>query len=268
MLPITNNTLYEIKNIVAEIADKASRVIMKNINSPIKIKPDNTPVTKADLESDRIINELLLKAFPNIPILSEESTSIKKVYGDDLHWIIDPLDGTKSFIEGDEDFCVCIALAHNRKPILGCIAHPPSGIKWVGGKRIKSYIKNKSKVFKNINCRNIPIDGPIVSISRHHIGPKLEKWLSSITYKEKQKIGSALKFTQVAEGKADIFPRTSPTYEWDSAAGQAIIEGAGGNVTQMNNEAMVYGRKSKMNPNFIAFGRANWVDFLKENISE
>ena len=108
----------------------------------------------------------------------------------------------------------------------------------------------------------------MISISKHHIGPKLEGWLSSIIYNKKQKIGSALKFTQIAEGKADVFPRTSPTYEWDSAAGQALIEGAGGYVTQMNNKDMIYGREDKMNPNFIAFGRSNWISFLKENISE
>jgi 3'(2'), 5'-bisphosphate nucleotidase len=267
MLSISNNNLYEMKNIITDIADKAAKVVMQNTNSPIEVKHDSTPVTKADIESDKIINIELLTAFPNIPILSEERTAKKNAFGNDLHWIIDPLDGTKSFIEGDTDFCVCIALAFNKKPILGCIAHPPSELIWAGGKKIKSYIKNKNNNFMNISCRDIPVEGPIISISKHHIGPKLEKWLSSIKYCKKQKVGSALKFTQIAEGKADVFPRTSPTYEWDSAAGQALIEGAGGYVTQMNNKDMIYGRKNKMNPNFIAFGRPNWVNFLKENIS-
>ena len=114
MLSISNNTLYEIKNIIAEIAEKAARTIMENTNSPIEVKHDNTPVTKADIESDKIINKELLNAFPNIPILSEERIAIKNAFGNDLHWIIDPLDGTKSFIEGDTDFCVCIALACNK----------------------------------------------------------------------------------------------------------------------------------------------------------
>ena len=116
---------------------------MKNINSPIEIKQDNTPVTKADIESDKIINALLNKYFPNIPIVSEEREFPKNSFGNNLHWIIDPLDGTKSFIEGSEDFCVCIALTFNKKPILGCIAHPPTEKLWLGGARIDSVMKEK-----------------------------------------------------------------------------------------------------------------------------
>jgi 3'(2'), 5'-bisphosphate nucleotidase len=265
MSPITNKDLYEIKRIIAKIADKAAKVIMQNINSPIEIKADNTPVTKADKESDKLINKELLKAFPNIPILSEERKPQSSAFGNNLHWIIDPLDGTKSFIEGDQDFCVCIALALNTRPILGCIAHPPSEIIWAGGSRIGSYKKNNKDGFVKINCRDVPEEGPSIAISKHHIGPKLEKWLSSIRFINKLKVGSAIKFTLVAEGKADIFPRTSPTYEWDSAAGEAIIQGSSGHVTQMNGENMVYGREDKKNPNFIAFGRLNWEKFIKGN---
>ena len=265
MSSISNKNLYEIKSIIAAIADKAGKVIMKNINSPIEIKADNTPVTKADKESDKLINKELLKAFPNIPILSEERTPLQSAFGNDLHWIIDPLDGTKSFIEGDPDFCVCIALALNTQPILGCIAHPPSGTIWAGGRKIGSYKKDSKNDFTKINCRDVPKEGPTVAISKHHIDPRLEKWLSSIAYFNKMKVGSAIKFTLIAEGKADIFPRTSPTYEWDSAAGEAIIQGSGGYITQMNDANMVYGREDKKNPNFVAFGKTNWKKFLKEN---
>ena len=267
MSSISNKSLYEMKNIIAEIADKAAKVIMQNINSPIEIKADNTPVTKADKESDKIINKELLNAFPNIPILSEERIPPQNNFGNNLHWIIDPLDGTKSFIEGDKDFCVCIALALNTRPILGCIAHPPSGTTWAGGSNISSYKKQNNMNFTKISCRDIPLEGPTISISKHHTGPKLEKWLSAIDFFKKEKVGSAIKFTLIAEGKADIFPRTSPTYEWDSAAGEAIIQGSGGFVTQMNNKNMIYGREDKKNPNFIAFGRSNWIKFIKENSS-
>ena len=159
------------------------------------------------------------------------------------------------------------ALALNTKPILGCIAHPPSEIIWVGGSEIGSYKKNSKDDFVEINCRDVPEEGPTIAISKHHIGPKLEKWLSSINFINKLKVGSAIKFTLIAEGKADIFPRTSPTYEWDSAAGEAIIQGSGGQVTQMNGENMIYGREDKKNPNFIAFGRPNWEKFIKGNNS-
>ena len=266
MSSISNKSLYEMKNIIADISLQAAKIIMQNLDSPIEIKKDNTPVTKADKETDKLINKLLIEKFPNIPILSEEREYPENSFGNNLHWIIDPLDGTKSFIEGDQDYCVCIALAQNKKPILGCIAHPPEEKIWVGGSMIGSYKKNNYSNSKSIHCRSIPREGPTICISRHHVGPKLNNWLLSINHFKKKQLGSALKFSLIAEGKADIFPRTSPTYEWDSAAGQAIVEGAGGIVKQMNNKEMIYGRKDKKNPNFIAYGKPNWIAFLKEEI--
>lgn len=263
MPTLSNQNLMEIKDIITKISFQAAKVIMQNQDSPVKIKEDSTPVTQADEESDKLITKLLLKNFPNIPIVSEEREYPKNTNGNNLHWIVDPLDGTKSFIEGNEDFCVCIALVLNKKPILGCIAHPPTNTIWVGGISIGSFVKKHNFKYQNINCRNIPIEGPTIAISRHHAGPKLKEWLSSIIYVQEKRLGSALKFALIAEGKADIFPRTTATYEWDSAAGQAIIEGAGGKVTQMNNTAMIYGREDKKNPNFIAFGKSNWIKFLR-----
>ena len=263
MLTLTNQSLIEIRNIITSISLQASKVIIKYKHSAVKIKEDNTPVTKADEESDKIINKLLLNNFPDIPIVSEERAYPPNAIGNNLHWIIDPLDGTKSFIEGSEDFCSCIALAINKSPILGCIAHPPSGKVWVGGNSIGSFIKINDN-YKIINCRNIPNEGPTIAISRHHAGPKLREWLSLLEYKNEKRIGSALKFSLIAEGKADIFPRTTSTYEWDSAAGQAIVEGAGGKVIQMNYDNMIYGRENKKNPNFIAYGKSDWTKFLKD----
>ena len=263
MSTLSNQSLLEIKNIIAEISLQAAKVIMQNKNSAIKIKEDDTPVTIADEESDKLINNLLLKNFPNIPIVSEEREYPKNAIGNNLHWIIDPLDGTKSFIESNEDFCVCIALALNQKPIIGCIAHPPSEKIWVGGINIGSSKKEQKYNYHKIYCRNIPNEGPTIAISRHHTGPKLTEWLSSLIYVKEKRVGSALKFSLIAEGKADVFPRTTNTYEWDSAAGQAIIEGAGGKVTQMDNKEMIYGRKDKKNPNFIAYGNPNWIKFLR-----
>jgi len=263
MKNISRKTLINIKNILIPITIGAAKMIMNNKNSKTEIKDDGTPVTIADKKADEFIHNNLKKNFSNIPILSEERKIPANCYGKNLHWIIDPLDGTKSFIEGGEDFSVCISLVINQSPILGCITHPPTLHTWTGGKIIgseKHYKKNK----KNINCRNIPTSGPIITISKHHVGPKLKEWLSNINYSKTKQLGSALKFCLLAEGKADIFPRTSATFEWDSAAGQAIVEGAGGKVTQMNNNPMIYGRLDKKNPNFIAFGKSNWKNFLKE----
>ena len=263
MKNISKKTLINIKNILVPIAIDAAKLIMDNVNSKIEIKEDGTPVTIADKKADEFIHNNLKNNFSNIPILSEERTIPNNCYGKNLHWIIDPLDGTKSFIEGGNDFSVCISLVMNESPILGCITHPPTLHTWTGGKIIGSEKHNK-KNNKNINCREIPASGPVITISRHHVGPKLKEWLSNINYSKTKKLGSALKFCLLAEGRADIFPRTSETFEWDSAAGQAIVEGAGGKVTQINNNPMIYGRSDKKNPNFIAFGKSNWKNFLKE----
>ena len=94
--------------------------------------------------------------------------------------------------------------------------------------------------------------------------PQLEEWLEKIQNHKTVSKGSAIKFALVAEGKLDIYPRTSPTYEWDSAAGQAIVEGSGGKVLQLYNKKLIYGRSNRLNPNFVAFGRSNWSEFLLE----
>ena len=127
-----------------------------------------------------------------------------------------------------------------------------------------SYIKLPEEKIKKINCRAIPKEGPTIAISKHHVGPKLTAWLENINYYKTIRKGSAIKFTLIAEGKADLYPRTSPTYEWDSAAGQAIVEGSGGKVLQLSNENLIYGRLNRMNPDFIAFGKSNWPKFLLE----
>ena len=264
MKNISSKNLIDIQKLLAPIARNAGKLIMNNLNAKIEIKSDGTPVTIADKKADEFIYNNLESNFSNIPILSEERIIPAECYGDNLHWIIDPLDGTKSFIEGGDDFCVCISLVLNKTPILGCISHPPTLDTWIGGKEIGTlkYCKDNTK---KIYCRKIPNTGPVIAISRHHIGPKLKDWLSKINHSQTKKIGSALKFCFIAEGKADLFPRTSQTYEWDSAAGQAIIEGAGGQVLQMNNKPMIYGRRDKKNPNFIAYGQKYWTKFLKEN---
>ena len=136
MKNISRKTLINIKNILIPITIGAAKMIINNKNSKTEIKDDGTPVTIADKKADEFIHNNLKKNFSNIPILSEERKIPANCYGKNLHWIIDPLDGTKSFIEGGEDFSVCISLVINQSPILGCITHPPTLHTWTGGKII------------------------------------------------------------------------------------------------------------------------------------
>ena len=264
MLDLNSENFNLFRDRIINIALLASNTIMKNIDAKIRYKSDGTPVTDADIQSDKIVTNQIELFSPDIPIVSEEKEIPESASGENTHWLVDPLDGTKSFIEGGNDFVVCIALIKKQVPIFGCIAHPPSQKVWIGGKNMGSYIKLPKLKIKKIFCRDIPAEGPTIATSRHHIGPKLKEWLEKIQYHKTVSKGSAIKFALVAEGKLDIYPRTSPTYEWDSAAGQAIVEGSGGKVLQLNNKKLIYGRSNRLNPNFVAFGRSNWSEFLLE----
>ena len=264
MLELNSKNFNILRKRIINISLEAAEVVMQNIGSKKAIKNDGTPVTLADIKSDHIITKNLNLLSPKIPVFSEEGKNFTAEENLKPHWLIDPLDGTKSFVEGGDDFVVCIAFIKKQIPLLGCIAHPPSKKVWIGGKEFGSYLKFPGMKIRKILCRNIPDEGPSIAISRHHIGPKLEAWLKKIKFQKTFKKGSALKFALLAEGKVDLYPRTSATYEWDSAAGQAIVEGSGGKVHQLNGNKLIYGRPNRMNPNFIAYGNSNWVKFLVE----
>jgi 3'(2'), 5'-bisphosphate nucleotidase len=218
-----------------------------------EIKDDQSPLTEADLISNKIICHALKKAFSHIPIVSEEAH--KNSQEQELFWLVDPLDGTKEFIQKRDEFTVNIALICNRVPIFGFIDAPALGICFWAGKDFGSYkviegnfvpLSFQGKVLKNSSVK--------IAVSRHHLSQETKQYIKQFPDAELVEIGSSIKFCYLAEGIVDIYPRHGPTYEWDTAAGQAILTYAGGEVKSSDGEDLIYGKASYLNPSFIARG--------------
>ena len=245
---------------LARIAEEAGAAIMKvrTAGFTVEYKADASPLTRADTASHEVIMRGLTTHFPGVPVLSEEGVDLPfAVRG---HWrqlfIVDPLDGTKEFVKELGEFCVCIALAQEGFPALGAVHAPVSGATYVGGLGLGAYkrtIAAGAPAWQSICVREPdPTAGLSVLASRSHPSPETEAWLADKKVRERITAGSALKFCLVAEGAADLYPRFNPTREWDTAAGQAVLEGAGGSVRTPNGARMPVNKRNLLNGGFFA----------------
>ena len=263
---LSKENLLEILNISVD----AGEVILNYYNENVDViyKDDESPLTKADLASHKIITDSIKKITPDIPILSEEEFidwKIRKKWK--KYWLIDPLDGTKEFIKKNDEFTVNIALIENNRPILGVIYTPALNELFYSIKNFGSYkILTKKKLNTLKEAKRISINKKksnkikIVG-SRSHSNPILDKWVNK-NFNEFDILqkGSSLKFCLIAEGSADIYPRFGPTSEWDIAAGHIILEEAGGKLKSIDNKEILYNEKENiLNPNFFAY---NNIDFI------
>ena len=262
----SNEELLKISNISIEAGEIILDFYNKNLD--ITFKNNETPLTQADLASNKFITDSIKKMSPNIPILSEEefvAWNIRKEWK--KYWLIDPLDGTKEFIKKNGEFTVNIALIENSRPILGVIYAPVSNELYFSKKNFGSYkilTNKKLDTFDNANKISVKIEKTnqvkIIG-SRSHSNPVLNKWVNR-NFKEFEILqkGSSLKFCLIAEGFADIYPRFGPTSEWDIAAGHIILEEAGGRLKSIDNKEILYNEKENiLNPNFFAY---NNIDFI------
>ena len=249
---------------VCNIALKAGEEILRYYNEDIEVthKNDSSPLTKADLASNKIIINALRQLDRAIPILSEESlVEWNKRKNWTKYWLVDPLDGTKEFIKKNGEFTVNIALIENNKPILGVIYAPVKSDLYFALKKYGSYkinsnsmlidLKESQKLFVS-NQSNIKR----VIGSRSHSNQSFDSWVNkNFSNAEIVQAGSSLKFCLIAEGAADIYPRFSPTSEWDIAAGHIIVSEAGGGVSTFENIEINYNEKEDLlNPHFYAIG--------------
>lgn len=252
-------------NIAIQAAIDASFLVMKYyVNGFNKVdKIDGSPVTEADKASSDLIHERLSQT--GIPIIGEEIKnqpySIRKDW--ELNWCVDPLDGTKEFIKKNDEFAINIALVNNQKPEFGIIVSPVEKKILVGGKKYGCFVSSFSSeghidAWVEIEQKK-EINNPIVLISSRSFHSsrtedfvnELRKKFGELAFTQK---GSALKFFDLAFGKADIYPRVAPTMEWDIAAGQAILESLGGVVLELStNLPLVYNKEDLLNPFFVAF---------------
>lgn len=228
----------------------------------IETKTDGSPVTEADLAADRIIAEGLARLAPDIPSLSEERACNATFPFTDLFFVIDPLDGTKEFIAGRDEFTVNVALVANGTPILGVVGAPALGLLWRGhvGHGATRVVCDAAGgiAVEPIHTRPLPASGAlwIAAVSRSHGDAQTEAFIVARPGATCKTLGSAVKFGRVADGSVDIYPRLSPTSEWDVAAGHAVVVAAGGKVTDAQGGPLRYGtgRSDFILPEFIAWG--------------
>ena len=254
----------ELKKGLIDLMRKANKAIMKvykEPNSEVDIKVDNTPVTKADLAANKILTDGLKRLCPEIPIVSEEDkNSLNIPETNKVFWLIDPLDGTKEFINKNNEFTCNLALVENHIPTLGFVSVPVKELIYFGGKQFGSKLINKNMIISEVKYKK-KLGVCRVVASKSHLNEETKKFINDIKAKvELIQAGSSLKFIKIAEGLADIYPRLAPTSEWDTAAAQAVLEGAGGKVIALNGKDITYGKNNILNPYFIAKGIESTVD--------
>jgi len=228
----------------------------------IEDKADGSPVTEADFAADRIIGDGLAQLIGDIPTLSEERAHPVSLPYRGSFFLIDPLDGTKEFVAGRDEFTVNLALVTNGTPLLGIIGAPALGLVWrglVGRGAERLSVEGTSTVrAEPIRTRPLPKPGDpwIAAVSRSHGDARSEAFIASRPGAVRERLGSAVKFGRLAEGAADIYPRLAPTSEWDVAAGHAVVTAAGGKVTDAKGAALRFGerRDGFVMPEFIAWG--------------
>lgn len=245
---------------IITIAQTAGDAILKFYRQEVLIstdKTDGTPLTEADLASHSIIVTKLQALTPETPIISEENKANISLDGVDLFWLVDPLDGTKEFINKNGDFTVNIALIENGCPILGVVYAPALNALYVGDVKAKNAflitINDGTNTTMPLKTTLADEKGMIVVGSRSHNDPALmDEFLKEQSIQAFVSRGSSLKFCLIAEGKAHLYPRLGRTMEWDTAAGQAVLEAAGGKVTTLEGLPLLYGKVGLDNPHFVA----------------
>lgn len=216
-------------------------------------KSDHSPLTEADLASHAILTQGLAHIAPAIPVISEEDEALKS--SAERYWLVDPLDGTRNFVRGGNDFSINIGLVENGEAVFGVIAMPVSGDVYIG-ERGRGASKTAQGIHTAIHVRAVPARGMVVVKSATTPSAHMQQFLDGLPLVDAvQGISSAVKFCLIAEGKADIYPRFGRTMEWDTAAGQAIVEAAGGRVTTEDGRPLTYGKPRFENGAFIARGR-------------
>jgi 3'(2'), 5'-bisphosphate nucleotidase len=220
-------------------------------------KSDATPVTEADLAAERIIVAMLKEAFPDIPIVSEELVEAGGLPPAAARfWAVDPLDGTKEFVARNGEFAVNIGLVEDGRPVLGVVHGPALGVTYAAcgpGTATRRFGGGRPEP---IAARSAPAEGLVVVHSRSHENSRrLAEFLRAYPVRARRSCGSALKFGLLAAGEADLYPRFGTTMEWDTAAGQAVLESAGGRVETLAGTPLLYGKPGLKNDGFLAWGR-------------
>jgi 3'(2'), 5'-bisphosphate nucleotidase len=244
---------------------KAGEAILSVNRAAMRIdgKQDGSPVTEADLAADRIIADGLAELAGDVPTLSEERTQLAAPSFEGSFFLIDPLDGTKEFVAGRDEFTVNLALVTSGVPLLGIVSAPALGLLWRGivgrGAERVRFDGATIGAAGPIHTRKLPARGEpwIAAVSRSHGDPRSEAFIDARPNAVRKTCGSAVKFGRIAEGSADIYPRFGPTCEWDVGAGSAVVTAAGGRVTDGKGGELRFGERHVSGfiiPEFVAWG--------------
>lgn len=238
---------------------KASKIAMSHYEgfdaaSGVMNKADDSPLTKADLEVDAFIGRVLSETFPEIPVVTEERASshdldVTRGY----FFLVDPIDGTKEFINKRDEFTVNIALLHNKTPIAGVVCAPALNRSFTGVVGIGAHETNlETGASKAIQVSKPDNSALMVVASRSHLSDETKAFIDANPVREMKSAGSSLKFCLIASGEADLYPRFGPTMEWDTAAGHAVLLAAGGIVDNLDGSPLEYAKPEFRNPWFMA----------------
>jgi 3'(2'), 5'-bisphosphate nucleotidase len=245
------------------IAVRAGHAIMqaRDAAKAPQYKSDGSPVTAADLAADEIIRHELQQSVPGVLVITEETCTAASTANAARFILVDPLDGTREFIQGSAEFTVNIALIEHGTPVAGAVYAPALRRLYVGGKAAHRLVLASDDAdphlseLQPIAVRQPPPEGWHVVVSRSHLDPATKQWIECHRVAERRPAGSSLKFCTIAEGEADVYPRLGPTMEWDTAAGHAVLRAAGGSVTDLDGRPMHYGKPGFRNGHFVAWGK-------------
>jgi 3'(2'), 5'-bisphosphate nucleotidase len=252
---------------LVKIAHEAGRLILKHYEAgaEARVKEDSSPVTAADEEAEKLILKRLAQLAPGVPIIAEEEMAAGRLpkHLGTRFFLVDALDGTKEFLKRNGEFTVNIALIENARAMCGAVVAPAKARAFVGDGANGAFelaapedLPLDVRQAEPIAARKAPKDGLIVIASRTHRDSMTDEYLAAYAIANLLAAGSSLKFCLVACGEADLYPRHGRTMEWDTAAGQAVLEAAGGSVKTLDGKPLSYGKIADgfANPHFVARG--------------
>jgi len=239
--------------------EAAAAVILKIYATPFEVrrKADQSPVTLADEEAERLIVAALERVAPEIPIVAEEQVAASGLPATlaSRYWLVDPLDGTRGFVDRIDEFSINVGLIEDGFPVLGVIGVPTQHVIYAATGPGTATRQRAGGKPEPISARIAPAHPTVLSSRLHGPSRRVEAYLATVPGAVHRPMGSASKFCLIAEGTADHYPRYGETSEWDTAAGQAIVEAAGGSVTTLDGARLAYGKAGYRNPAFVARGR-------------
>ncbi len=254
LTPSKSELVAELRRIVHAAGD----IIMVYYGGDIAVrdKADSSPVTDADEASERLIVDALRALTPDAPVVAEELFAAGHAPRLDSgpFWLVDPLDGTKEYIARNGEFTVNIALVEDGRPVVGIVHAPAIGVTYFTDASGKAFVEKEGGPAKPIRARRPDPRGLVAALSRSHRTPETDRFLADYMIKAERTAGSALKFGVVASGEADIYPRLGRTWEWDTAAGHAVVTAAGGSVRTLDGDELRYGKPGLLNPEFVVRG--------------